>query len=160
MHRKKVDFLFILKTLIIELIFLSTGKKIVTSWTRLENTANAGATEIVLTHPVDWVAGDVVVIATTNHRHRQQETEQHTIASVSADKRTLTLEQPLTYSHLGVTGNYGGQDIEFRAEVGLLSRTITFRGTVDDQWNDPIEQCPDGFDTGLQSYFIFTYNAL
>lgn len=127
-----------------------------TSWTRLENTANIDATEIVLTHPVDWVVGDVVVIATTNHRHRQQETEQRTITSVSTDKRTLTLDQPLTYSHLGVTGNYGGQNIEFRAEVGLLSRTITFRGTLDEQWNDPIEQCPDGFDTGLQSYFILT----
>lgn len=127
-----------------------------TSWTRLENTANIDATEIVLTHPVDWVVGDVVVIATTNHRHRQQETEQRIITSVSTDKRTLTLDQPLTYSHLGVTGNYGGQNIEFRAEVGLLSRTITFRGTLDEQWNDPIEQCPDGFDTGLQSYFILT----
>lgn len=127
-----------------------------TSWTRLENTANIDATEIVLTHPVDWVVGDVVVIATTNHRHGQQETEQRTITSVSTDKRTLTLDQPLTYSHLGVTGNYGGQNIEFRAEVGLLSRTITFRGTLDEQWNDPIEQCPDGFDTGLQSYFILT----
>ncbi|XP_061164553.1 fibrocystin-L-like [Saccostrea echinata] len=124
------------------------GQRVVTTWTRLQTTAAAGATEIVLTHPVDWKVNDVIVIATTGHRHTQQQTEQHTISSISADGRTLTLTQPLEYEHVGVLARYGEQDIELRAEVGILTRNIVIQGTNNEEWNDPIEACPDGFDTG------------
>ncbi|XP_062600839.1 fibrocystin-L-like [Saccostrea cucullata] len=124
------------------------GQRVVTTWTRLQTTAAVGATDIVLTHPVDWKTGDVIVIATTGHRHTQQQTEQRTISSVSADGITLTLTQPLGYEHLGVTARYGEHDIELRAEVGLLTRNIVIQGTNNEVWNDLIEACPDGFDTG------------
>lgn len=130
-----------------------------TAWTRLDNTAVAGATSITLTHPVDWKVGDSIAIATTNHRHTQKETEESTIASVSADGRTLTLTQPLQYEHLGVIGTYGGQNIEFRAEVGLLTRSIVVRGTNDDQWHDVIEECPQGFDTGKVFHSASGYSS-
>lgn len=70
MYRKKVDFLFILKILIIEFIFFLIGKKIVIFWIRLENIVNVGVIEIVFIYFVDWVVGDVVVIVIINYRYR------------------------------------------------------------------------------------------
>lgn len=75
------------------------------------------------------------------------------IASVSADGRTLTLTKPLRYTHLGVSVTLpDGTVFEARAEVGLLTRNIVVRGSNNMEWNDQIEACPDGFNTGL--YFL------
>lgn len=69
MYRKKVDFWFILKILIIEFIFFLIGKKIVIFWICLENIVNVGVIEIVFIYFVDWVIGDVVVIVIINYRY-------------------------------------------------------------------------------------------
>lgn len=72
------------------------------------------------------------------------------IASVSADGRTLTLTEPLRYTHLGVSVTLpDGTVFEARAEVGLLTRNIVVRGSNNVEWNDQIAACPDGFNTGL-----------
>ena len=43
-------------------------------WSTLKNTINAGATQIKLTDDImDWMAGDEIVIATTDHEHRHTE---------------------------------------------------------------------------------------
>lgn len=71
------------------------------------------------------------------------------IAAVSADGVTLTLSEPLMYTHLGVTVTLpDGTVFEGRAEVGLLTRNIVVRGSQHQEWNDDIEACPDGFNTG------------
>lgn len=57
-------------------------------WTKLAATANAGDTEIVLEQPVDWKAGDHIVIASTGLRHSQRENEEVEILAVS-----LSLEE-------------------------------------------------------------------
>ena len=56
----------------------------------------------------------------------------------------------LRYEHLGIVETYASGDIEvkYKAEVGLLTHNIKFRGYNDPQWHDTIEACPDGFDTG------------
>ena len=72
-------------------------------WTRLGATANAGANQIVLESPVDWVVGDQIVIATTGHRHSQRQNEIRNITTISADNLTLTLDEALEYKHLGET---------------------------------------------------------
>ena len=46
--------------------------------------------------------------------------QEHAIQAVSADGLTITLAQPLRYTHWGADGMF--------AEVGLLSRNIVFRG--------------------------------
>ena len=69
------------------------------SWTTLNQTATRGATSLVLSMPVDWRRGDEVVIATTGYA--AAETETMTIDSVSGDKRTITLTQPLAHAHTG-----------------------------------------------------------
>ena len=49
------------------------------TWTRLDQTAEAGSTKIVLQQPVDWEAGESIVITTTGHKDAREETEVHVI---------------------------------------------------------------------------------
>ena len=86
-----------------------------------------------------------------SHRHSQRENEVRIISSVSSDGRTLTLTEPLEYTHLGVSVTLpDGTEFEARAEVGLLTRNIVVRGSNNAEWNDQVEACPDGFNTGVQ----------
>ncbi|ROL45843.1 Fibrocystin-L [Anabarilius grahami] len=118
-------------------------------WTRLSQTAQNGSNMLTLMDAVTWKTGDEIVIASTGHRHSQQENELMRIASVSADGRTLTLTEPLRYTHLGVSVTLpDGTDFEARAEVGLLTRNIVVRGSNNMEWNDQIAACPAGFNTG------------
>ncbi|XP_073714826.1 fibrocystin-L [Misgurnus anguillicaudatus] len=118
-------------------------------WTRLSQTAQNGSSTLTLMDAVTWKTGDEIVIASTGDSHSQGENELRRIASVSADGRTLTLTEPLTYTHLGVSVTLpDGTVFEARAEVGLLTRNIVVRGSHNQEWNDSIPACPDGFNTG------------
>ncbi|KAM9340526.1 fibrocystin-L-like [Symphorus nematophorus] len=118
-------------------------------WTHLAQTANNGSSALTLMKAVTWKVGDQIVIASTGHRHSQRENEVRKIASVSADGKTLTLNEPLKYTHLGVSVTLpDGTVFEGRAEVGLLTRNIVVRGSQQQEWNDKIKACPDGFNTG------------
>jgi predicted phage tail protein len=98
------------------------------TWTELETTVEAGGTVIVLKEDVDWVAGEMIAIASTSYEPR--EGEHRTILSIDADMRTITLDQPLDYKHFAEYQTFGddGDFIEMRAEVGLLSRNVVYRG--------------------------------
>ncbi|KAM9385916.1 fibrocystin-L-like isoform 2-T2 [Pholidichthys leucotaenia] len=118
-------------------------------WTRLAETANSGSSTLVLQHEVTWTTGSEVVIASTGHRHSQGENEVRRIAAVSADGRTLTLDSPLNYTHLGVSVTLpDGTVFEGRAEVGLLTRNVVVRGSQHLEWDETIAACEEGFDTG------------
>ncbi|CAM4636768.1 unnamed protein product [Leuciscus chuanchicus] len=118
-------------------------------WTRLSQTAQNGSNTLTLMDAVTWKTGDEIVIASTGHRHSQRQNELMRIASVSADGRTLTLTEPLRFTHLGVSVTLpDGTVFEARAEVGLLTRNIVVRGSNNVEWNDQIAACPDGFNTG------------
>uniref|UniRef100_A0A3B4AFD8 Uncharacterized protein n=1 Tax=Periophthalmus magnuspinnatus TaxID=409849 RepID=A0A3B4AFD8_9GOBI len=125
------------------------GIPIPVPWTRLAETANNGSSTLKLMDGVTWKKDDEIVIASTGHRHSQKENEVRTIASVSQDGRTLTLTEPLDYTHLGVQVTLpDGTTFEGRAEVGLLTRNIHVRGSAQIEWADKTEACPDGFNTG------------
>ncbi|KAM4540003.1 PKHD1 like 1, tandem duplicate 1 [Odontesthes bonariensis] len=125
------------------------GVPVPVPWTHLAQTANSGANTLTLMKEVTWKPGDEIVIASTGHRHSQRENEVRKVASVSADGKTLTLTQPLTYAHLGVSVTLpDGTAFEARAEVGLLTRNIVVRGSQHQEWADQVEACPDGFNTG------------
>ena len=97
------------------------------TWTKLGDTVEPGATVITLTEEVDWVAGEQISIASTSFNGR--EGEQRAIIAVGEDKKTLTLDQGLTYMHFAQTQHYGETDfIDIRAEVGLLTRNVVYRG--------------------------------
>ncbi|XP_035537797.1 PKHD1 like 1, tandem duplicate 1 [Morone saxatilis] len=118
-------------------------------WTHLAQTATSGSSTVTLMKAVTWKVGDEIVIASTGHRHSQRENEVRKIVTVSADGKTLTLNEPLTYTHLGVTVTLpDGTVFEGRAEVGVLTRNIVVRGSQNQEWNDKIEACPEGFNTG------------
>uniref|UniRef100_A0A3B4ZZ57 PKHD1 like 1 n=1 Tax=Stegastes partitus TaxID=144197 RepID=A0A3B4ZZ57_9TELE len=118
-------------------------------WTHLAQTAASGSATLTLMKAVTWKVGDEIVIASTGHRHSQKENEVRKIAAVSADGRTLTLDKPLNYTHVGVSVTLpDGTVFEGRAEVGLLTRNIVIRGSRHQEWTDEIKACPDGFNTG------------
>ena len=115
----------------------------------LDETALPKQKVIKLKHPVDWGPGDYLVIATTGGHMSQNENEKVQIASVAADKKTITLTKDLKFKHLGIKQNFqGGVSLETRAEVGLLTHNVVVRGNNDPQWNDKIPACPAGFDPG------------
>ncbi|XP_061122944.1 PKHD1 like 1, tandem duplicate 1 [Syngnathus typhle] len=125
------------------------GKPVPVVWTRLAQTADANSSTLTLMKAVTWQAGDEIVIASTGHRHSQRENEVKIIASVSADGQTITLTEPLEYSHLGISVTLpDGTAFEARAEVGLLTRNVVVRGSQNVEWQEDIEACPDGFNTG------------
>ena len=40
----------------------------------------------------------------------------------------ITLDKPLEFKHFAETQHYGNETIDMRAEVGLLSRNVVYRG--------------------------------
>uniref|UniRef100_A0A3P8VH65 PKHD1 like 1, tandem duplicate 2 n=1 Tax=Cynoglossus semilaevis TaxID=244447 RepID=A0A3P8VH65_CYNSE len=125
------------------------GIPVPVTWTHLAQTAATGSSSIHLMKEVTWKPGDQIVIASTGDRHSQRENEVRTITSVSSDGKVLTLDTLLNYTHLGVSVTLpDGTVFEGRAEVGLLTRNIVVRGSQHVEWNDKIEACPDGFNTG------------
>lgn len=46
----------------------------------------------------------------------------------------LKLDRPLKFEHLSVKRMVGDVGLEVEAEVGLLTRNIVFRGSVDKSW--------------------------
>jgi len=107
------------------------GKEYLPTWTLLESTANVGATSIVVQGNPNWEVGQEIIIASTDHDHYNS--ERRTITSITNDspasgQTTINFAEELLYTHLGETETFDGTPFEFRAEVGLLSRTLKIRG--------------------------------
>ncbi|XP_052830942.1 fibrocystin-L [Octopus bimaculoides] len=125
------------------------GRRLLHTWTHLMKTVKSGEKKIVLKHPVPgWRIGDHIVIASTGGRHSQRENEVRTIAAISPDYKELTLNKSLDYEHISTAETIDQRTVEYRAEVGLLTRNIVVRGSENIDWRTKIEACPDGFDTG------------
>jgi hypothetical protein len=93
-------------------------------WTRLTSTAEAGSSTLHFETEPGWRVGDKVAIASTDFDPGQD--EEREIASVSG--KTVTLTQPLKYTHYGQTQTVAGCPVEERAEVALLTRNVTIEG--------------------------------
>ena len=96
------------------------------TWTKLASTVEAGENVITLAEEVDWQVGELVGVAPTGFDSR--EGEHRYITAVSADKKTLTLDRAFDYKHFAMIQEYGDKTIDTRAEIGLLSRNVRFRG--------------------------------
>lgn len=93
------------------------------SWTRLASTASAGQTSITLSEAVDWVAGNEIILTTTDTRI--DHVERCTIANVSGGGTVLTLTSALTYTHIVIDNVFpNGQIYHVAGAVGLLTRNI------------------------------------
>ncbi|CAF0756351.1 unnamed protein product [Brachionus calyciflorus] len=144
------------------------GRPVGVTWTHLGETANSGATQITLKEPVEWESGSEIVIASTGDHLSQGQSEVRRITAVSVDKKTLTLDTALAYTHLSVVRTIGSdgdiRQIEIRAEVGLLTRNVVFQGSNDESWSSlkSAQACPDGFNPGefaVQTCFLGRYGA-
>lgn len=131
------------------------GQPVGVTWTHLGQTASVNDNQIVLKEAVSWPIGSQIVIATTGDKFSVGQSEVRTVIDVSDDKTTLTLDQPLSFTHLAeerTVSDGSGKDYKvwIRAEVGLLSRNVVFQGHNDDSWNAlrSAQACPDGFDPG------------
>ena len=91
-----------------------------TSWTRLAQSARPGDTDILLETAPDWQPGDAIVIASTDFDHEQAET----FTVVRVDGARVSLDRPVASLHWSEAMSYGGQRVDERAEVGLLTRNI------------------------------------
>lgn len=96
------------------------------TWTLVEATIEPGMTTFSVLEPVDWMPGEKIAVAATGFDH--YETEERTIASVSADKMTLTVTEPFSFRHYSAVETYGDKKFPMRAEVGLLTRNIRMQG--------------------------------
>lgn len=122
------------------------GKHVPITWTRISETAEAGANQIKLTQEVTWEVGNEIVIAATGRSER--ENEQVTITAVTNGGKTLTFKPPLKYKHISMVQTIAGKSIETRAEVGLLTRNVVVQGSTHDQWTEKVEACPEDFRPG------------
>jgi hypothetical protein len=105
------------------------GVKRTPTWTNLNETSLPGQTVIKLTGPLDWVAGEEIAIASTSYNPR--EGEKRTILSIDKTDPNIpivTLDQPLDFKHFAMIQWYGDDFIDMRAEVGLLTRNVKYRG--------------------------------
>ena len=132
------------------------GKPLNVTWTRLAETAEAGALEIHLEDTVDWEVGGHIVIASTSFS--QSENEEMEIAAVSAGAKgsILTLTYPIIYEHISVQEMIAGRIVETRGEVGYLTRNILVRGNRNGEWDRETITCPEEFRPGqfeVQSCF-------
>jgi hypothetical protein len=100
------------------------GAPVGTTWTRLAADAPAGATTLTLAQPVEWRAGDRIVVATSSRN--ADEAEVREIAAVQGT--SVTLAQPLRFRHFGTVRSAGGVAVDVRAEVGLLSHNVVVQG--------------------------------
>lgn len=87
-------------------------------WTRVAATVLANTKTITLQEAVSWKAGNTIVLVSTTWKdERSNQNEVLTIASISADGKTITTVENIVYNHYGQ---------EYFAEVGLLTRPILF----------------------------------
>ena len=100
------------------------GKERTKTWTTLAATISVGDTSFTVNEPVDWVAGEEIVVASTDFDHNHA--ERRTITSVSGT--TVTVSEQFAYQHVSVTETYSGNNLIMEAEVGLLTRNIKMRG--------------------------------
>jgi hypothetical protein len=99
------------------------------TWTLLDSTAAIGAKTITLNEKVDWKAGEQIAIASTSFNGRESEKRFITaVNNANPLKPILTLDKALLYKHFAATETYGTDTIDMRAEVGLLTRNVVYRG--------------------------------
>ena len=108
-------------------LFVWTGLHSDIPWTRLATTATVGSNVIHLKEMVDWTVGEEIVISTTGDTKSLLQNEHFKIKNITRGK-DITLNGSLNYDHISKVGQYGLFDVEFGAEVGLLTKNVFIEG--------------------------------
>ena len=102
------------------------------TWTDLKATADIGATSITLNDVngvnLDWQVGEEIVIASTDISGRNAEYRTITSISNTDTNPVISFAEPLVNKHYAGIQYFGDDFIEMRAEVGLLTRNVKYRG--------------------------------
>jgi len=111
------------------------------TWTELATTVLPNKNQITLNVKTDWQVGEEIVIASTDFNLDHAETFKITGVDNSGTKTVLTLNTTAAYKHYSGSKTYTGSNgvnpdmtktLEMRAEVGLLTRNVVFKGADDD----------------------------
>jgi hypothetical protein len=82
-----------------------------------------------LAEAVDWQVGEEIAIAATSYNGREGEKRAiSAIDNTNPNKPVITLVEPLEFKHFAAIETFNGEAIDMRAEVGLLTRNVKFRG--------------------------------
>jgi cell migration-inducing and hyaluronan-binding protein len=102
---------------------------------RLDADVAPGATELVLSEPVAYEAGDELALSTTSYRFEESET----FVVTAVRGRQVTLDHPVAHAHIGRTLTYDDPDgdryvVDERAYVAGLTRNIVIAAEDDALW--------------------------
>ena len=141
------------------------------TWTELATTVEPLQNQITLNAKVDWKAGEEIVIAPTDFEVDHAEAFKITAVDNSGSTTKLTLNTTTAYKHYAGSKSYTGSNgvnadmtktLEMRAEVGLLTRNVVYKGSDHDsvakRYGAHIMMHSSGDDslTGRISYVEFT----
>eukprot|EP00051_Salpingoeca_urceolata_P028169 m.485395 g.485395 ORF g.485395 m.485395 type:complete len:1419 (+) comp23799_c0_seq1:249-4505(+) len=108
------------------------------TWTRLTAPVEVGATSFTIKGDLSscWKAGDVISVASTDFidwSGDEDQTESRTVVSAVAAGQvtTVTVSEPLAYSHFGGPQTVADVTFETSGEVLLESRNIIIRGAAE-----------------------------
>jgi hypothetical protein len=111
------------------------------TWTELKETAEVGTNKITLNALTDWAVGEEIVIAPTDFEADHAEAFKIIAVDNSSGTNTvLTLNSTTNYKHYSGSKDYTGSNgvnadktktLEMRAEVGLLTRNVVYKGADD-----------------------------
>ncbi|MEO2032590.1 MAG: right-handed parallel beta-helix repeat-containing protein [Planctomycetaceae bacterium] len=94
-----------------------------------------GTTSALSDGQLNWEVGDTIVVASSSYDYSEEEVRIITDVNNTGSQTILTLNSALTHQHYGEIETYGNGtrtwDIDLRAEVALLNRSITIQGTQD-----------------------------
>ncbi len=96
------------------------------SWSMLGDTVFPGGVVVRLAEPVDWRAGEHIVVASGGADLPL--VEERAVAAIANDRRRITLDRPLCHRHLGRTAPVAGSSPQSIGKVALLSRDIVIEG--------------------------------
>lgn len=106
-----------------------------TSAARLQASVFNGDTTATVEAGLDWVAGEKIYFAPTNHQFTHSEYK--TIVSYDSSNGALTIDTPFEFYHFGADANHqlDYDNLDQRGEVRLLTRNVKVVGFDDgDQW--------------------------
>jgi len=107
------------------------------SWGKLIKSVSTNDTILTLNKDVSkWPLQSTIVVASTDFDHNQSE-EAIIVACSECTKNQVKISKPLKYPHYGQFS----QGVDQRAEVGLLSRNILFRGEMNPNCTRSAEDC-------------------
>ena len=121
-----------------------------------------GTTSAASDGELNWEVGDEIVIASSSYDYSDEEVRTITAVNNTGTETVLTLDAALDHRHYGEIETYGNStrtwDIDLRAEVALLSRSITVQGTqdTDDTFGDRANYGTDpGQNLGIGAHAMF-----